>query len=126
MMANFLPAAATLDQVIVPCQWLTSMPSRTAAVPASAAVEAGTEAGAGAAMVAAGAIATTTRTATIEAARRDIAGLPRSPGPSDREPTPVAACGRNRGADERTDKIEDLPRWRGCGASTFPILGDGG
>jgi hypothetical protein len=28
----------------------------------------------------------------------------------DREPTPVAAGGRNQGADERTDTIEDLRR----------------
>src|SRR6266511_4774476 len=32
MITNFLPAAATFGQSIVPCQWLTSMPS---SVPAS-------------------------------------------------------------------------------------------
>jgi hypothetical protein len=33
MKANFLPAAATLVQSIADCQWLTSIPSRTAEAP---------------------------------------------------------------------------------------------
>src|SRR6476660_8182859 len=68
MIANFLPAAATSVQLIVPCQWLTSIPS-TMPAPASAVGLDGAEAGVRRTADAAGARARTrrrARPATIE------------------------------------------------------------
>src|SRR5689334_11008762 len=106
MKTNRLPAAATFVQSTVPCQWLTSMPSRVEDV-AAAVTSADGRVGADAALTGAGPAATTAATPTSSArargTRRRAAVKRARAGVTDARSDKVTDSGEHGRSDTRDD-----------------------